>query len=443
MLPNVLQPNETDHVPVLAERGAAPARREPGRDGRRRHVRRGRPRRDPRGGARGNGKLIAVDRDPGARAYFERVAGDMRRPGALPAGRLLGRAASSSPTTGCEADAILLDLGVSSMQIDRPERGFSYAADAPLDMRMDPSADVTAAGIVNESAERELATDLPPLRRRALRAADRAARSCAGASEQPFERTRELVETIEARFPRPRASARGIPPSACSRRCGSRSTTSSARSRRALPSAIAMLRPGGRLAVISFHSLEDRIVKRFMRDRERGCTARPTSRSASAARARAALDLAKRDPADRRGDRPQPALRVGAASGGGQGLSMASLGRARTSRRDAGRRSHGRGRAPSTAPSAGMRAASSGSGWSPCCSPASSPTNVAVLRLNMQLDNLGQQRAELAGAERAALVEAVEPASRRPGSSRRRAKQLGLLPAAPDQTTYVDAPPRR
>src|SRR5438445_764612 len=57
-----------------------------------------------------------------------------------------------------EADAVLLDLGVSSMQIDRPERGFSYAVDAPLDMRMDPSADVTAAGIVNEAAERDLAT---------------------------------------------------------------------------------------------------------------------------------------------------------------------------------------------------------------------------------------------------------------------------------------------
>ena len=58
---------------------------------------------------------------------------------------------------GVRADAILLDLGVSSMQIDRPERGFSYAADAPLDMRMDPSADLTAADVVNETGERELA----------------------------------------------------------------------------------------------------------------------------------------------------------------------------------------------------------------------------------------------------------------------------------------------
>ena len=128
------------------------------------------------------------------------------------------------------ADAILLDLGVSSMQIDRPERGFSYAADAPLDMRMDPAADLTAADVVNETGEWELA-DI--FRRYGE---ERYARQIARAivrrrAKEPFERTGDLVETIKQAHARHRrASARGIRRSASSRRCGSRSTTSSARS---------------------------------------------------------------------------------------------------------------------------------------------------------------------------------------------------------------------
>jgi 16S rRNA (cytosine1402-N4)-methyltransferase len=153
---------------------------------------------------------------------------------------------------GVEADAILLDLGVSSMQIDRPERGFSYTADAPLDMRMDPSADVTAAGIVNEAAERDLATIFKRY------GEERYARQIAKAivrrrKEQPFERTGErVVQALRI---------------AVNDELGALEA--------ALPSAFSMLRPGGRLAVISFHSLEDRIVKRFMRDRERGCECPP------------------------------------------------------------------------------------------------------------------------------------------------------------------------
>src|SRR4029453_5969478 len=104
----------------------------------------------------GRGKLIAIDRDPGARTYFDSFA--KRTP--VQTRFLRGHFAvilEQLAQNGVEADAILLDLGVSSMQIDRPERGFSYIADAPLDMRMDPSADVTAAGIGNEAAERDLA----------------------------------------------------------------------------------------------------------------------------------------------------------------------------------------------------------------------------------------------------------------------------------------------
>ena len=130
-----------------------------------------------------------------------------------------------------QADAILLDLGVSSMQLDRPERGFSYAADAPLDMRMDTAAELSARELVNEADERELAL----IFRRY--GEERYARQIARAivrrrGEQPFERTTDLVETIKQAIPDAGALRRGPSrPSASSRRCGSRSTTSSARSK--------------------------------------------------------------------------------------------------------------------------------------------------------------------------------------------------------------------
>ena len=169
---------------------------------------------------------------------------------------------------------MLLDLGVSSMQIDRPERGFSYAVDAPLDMRMDPSADVSAAGIINEADERDLATIFR--RYGEERYAKQIARAIVRRrKDRPFERTGELVETIRAAIPAPARFGDGHPAKrvfqslriAVNDELGSLET--------ALPAAFSMLRPGGRLAAISFHSLEDRVVKRFMRDLERGCECPP------------------------------------------------------------------------------------------------------------------------------------------------------------------------
>ena len=172
------------------------------------------------------------------------------------------------------ADAILLDLGVSSMQIDRPERGFSYAADAPLDMRMDPSAELSARELVNESSERELEQIFrrygeERYAKQIVRAIGRRRR------EQPFERTLELVETIRAAIPAPARFGEGHPAKRVFQALRIAVNDELGALEQALPSATAMLRPGGRLAVISFHSLEDRIVKRFMRDRERGCTCPP------------------------------------------------------------------------------------------------------------------------------------------------------------------------
>jgi 16S rRNA (cytosine1402-N4)-methyltransferase len=273
MLPNALPPSATDHVPVLADqvRGSLA-------------VRPGEIVVDATFGAgghaallasdlRGTGKLIAIDRDPGAREYFQRFE---KRAG-VQARFLRGDYAvvlEQLAANGVEADAILLDLGVSSMQIDRPERGFSYACDAPLDMRMDTSADVTAAGIVNEADERDLAT----IFRRY--GEERYARQIARAivrrrKERPFERTGDLVDTIRAAIPAPARFGDGHPAKRVFQALRIAVNDELTSLETALPAAFDMLRPGGRLAVISFHSLEDRIVKRFMRDLERGCECPP------------------------------------------------------------------------------------------------------------------------------------------------------------------------
>ena len=202
MLPSVLQPNETDHVPVLAEEVRSSLSVDPGDT----VV-------DATFGAgghaailarelRGRGKLIAIDRDPTAKPYYERL----RRRAQVPMRFLrgdFGTVLRQLADNGLGADAILLDLGVSSMQIDRPERGFSYATDAPLDMRMDPSALYSARELVNEESEREL----EQIFRRY--GEERYARQITRAivrrrAKQPFERTGELVGDDQERHPRAR-----------------------------------------------------------------------------------------------------------------------------------------------------------------------------------------------------------------------------------------------
>ena len=175
---------------------------------------------------------------------------------------------------GVKADAILLDLGVSSMQLDRPERGFSYANDAPLDMRMDPSADTSARELVNEADEREL--------ERIFRryGEERYARPIARAivrrrRQQQFERTGDLVETIKAAIPAPARFGEGHPAKRVFQALRIAVNEELDALEEALPAATEMLRPGGRVAVISFHSLEDRIVKHSFREAARGCTCPP------------------------------------------------------------------------------------------------------------------------------------------------------------------------
>ena len=273
MLPNVLQPSTTDHVPVLAAEVRECLALRPGDT----VV-------DATFGAgghaallaadlQGNGKLIAIDRDPTARTYFERLEQRERVQARLLRGDF-GVVLPQLAANGVQADAILLDLGVSSMQLDRPERGFSYSVDAPLDMRMDTSQDLAARDVVNEWPERELVS----IFRRY--GEERYARQIARAivrrrKEQPFERTGELVDTIKCAIPTPARFGEGHPARRVFQALRIAVNDELASLEAALPAALEMLRPGGRLAVIAFHSLEDRIVKQFLREKERGCTCPP------------------------------------------------------------------------------------------------------------------------------------------------------------------------
>jgi 16S rRNA (cytosine1402-N4)-methyltransferase len=214
-----------------------------------------------------------VDRDPAARQYFERF----RRRSGVQARFLRGEFATvldQLATNDVRVDAILLDLGMSSMQLDRPERGFSYAVDAPLDMRMDPSADGAAADIVNDASERELQTIFR--RYGEERYATQIARAIVRTrAERSFTRTGELVDTIKLAIPTPARFGEGHPAKRVFQALRIAVNDELRQLEAALPAALEMLRPGGRLAVISFHSLEDRIVKRFVAAEAKGCTCPP------------------------------------------------------------------------------------------------------------------------------------------------------------------------
>src|ERR687893_1782796 len=221
------------------------------------------------------GTLVCVDRDPAAQERFEELAAEVAcqtrflRMDYAEALELLG-------AEGFAADLVYLDLGVSSMQVDARERGFSYSYDAPLDMRMDPGQELDARAIVNGYDERRLAQLFrsygeDPNARVIAREIVRRRRSA------PIATTGELVDVIEASLP-----------SAVRRRFGGGSPAKRVFQAvriavnaelesldRALPAAWSLLVPGGRLAAISFHSLEDRRIKRFLADRARGCICPP------------------------------------------------------------------------------------------------------------------------------------------------------------------------
>jgi 16S rRNA (cytosine1402-N4)-methyltransferase len=160
------------------------------------------------------------------------------------------------------------------MQIDRPERGFAYAVDAPLDMRMDPSEPRSARELVNEASERELADVFR--RYGEERFSRQIARAIVRRREQtPFERTSDLVEVVRGAIPAPRRFGDGHPAKRVFQALRIAVNDELGSLERALPEALEVLRPGGRIAVISFHSLEDRIVKRFFAAEAHGCICPP------------------------------------------------------------------------------------------------------------------------------------------------------------------------
>ena len=219
------------------------------------------------------GTLVAIDRDPLAEERFmelaEEVSCSMRfiRGGYAEA---LGMLAEE----GVRADAVYFDLGMSSMQIDTRERGFSYSYDAPLDMRMDPRQELTAREIVNTWDERRLAAILRELGEE--RHASQIARAIVRRRAQaPIETTLALVDVISSAIPTPARFASGHPAKRAFQALRIAVNDELGQLDGALPLAWGLLREGGVLAGISFQSLEDRRVKRFLAERARGCICPP------------------------------------------------------------------------------------------------------------------------------------------------------------------------
>ena len=217
------------------------------------------------------GRLIAIDRDETALAYArERLApwtehitfvhGNFRD---------LSDIFSSLELEG--ADGMLFDLGVSSPQLDRAERGFSYMADAPLDMRMDTSQALTAWDVVNRWPEAELKRILYTYGEE--RYAPRIAAAIVRRRERaPIERTGELSELIAGAMPAAALREKQHPAKRSFQAIRIAVNDELAAIDEMMDAAARLLRPGGRLAVISFHSLESRIVKQAIAARENGCT---------------------------------------------------------------------------------------------------------------------------------------------------------------------------
>src|SRR3989440_8241249 len=219
------------------------------------------------------GMLVCIDRDPAAEERFEAFAREVECETRFM--RMdYADALEQLHQEGVQADMAYLDLGVSSMQVDTWERGFSYSYDAPLDMRMDPGQELDARQVVNQWDERRLSQLFSAY------GEERYSRQIARAvarrrSKAPIETTHQLVETIKSALPAPARFAGGHPAKRVFQAIRIAVNDELESLDRALPPAWTLLRPGGRLAAISFHSLEDRRVKRFMAARARGCICPP------------------------------------------------------------------------------------------------------------------------------------------------------------------------
>jgi 16S rRNA (cytosine1402-N4)-methyltransferase len=211
-----------------------------------------------------DGRLLAMDRDPAAVA----AAGTWNDPRFVIAHAAFSRLQQVLAEHGIErVDGVLFDLGVSSPQLDEAERGFSFRFDAPLDMRMDTSRGMTAAEWLNEAKEEEIASVVRDYGEE--RFARQVARALVKARAlAPLRSTRQLAGVVAGAV---RTRERGQDPATRTFQAVRIFINRELEEiQAALPQAVDLLKPGGRLVVISFHSLEDRMVKRFMRDESQG-----------------------------------------------------------------------------------------------------------------------------------------------------------------------------
>lgn len=217
-----------------------------------------------------DGRLLGIDADPDALGRSHRRLHRFGHRVVLVQGNFDHLAAIAKRHGFVPADGILMDLGVSSDQLENAARGFSFAKEGPLDMRMDPSLPHTAADLVNTLAEDELARLIrtygeEPHARRIARAI---------VAARPIRTTTQLADLIAQVVPR-RRGQRLHPATRTFLALRIAVNDELGALERALPQALEILRPGGRLVVIAFHSLEDRIVKQFFQREARDCICPP------------------------------------------------------------------------------------------------------------------------------------------------------------------------
>jgi 16S rRNA (cytosine1402-N4)-methyltransferase len=216
-------------------------------------------------------RLLGIDRDPDAleasravlASHADRVT--LVRAGYAEIASVLERL-GSPPLRG-----VLFDLGVSSPQLDEAHRGFSFRNDGPLDMRMDPSTPITAHNVVNDYEVRDL--------ERVIRTygEERFARRVARAivEHRPIERTGELADVVKEAIPAATRRTGGHPARRTFQALRMEVNDELEQLRRSLPAAVDALEPGGRIVVLAYHSLEDRIVKKAFQERVGACTCPP------------------------------------------------------------------------------------------------------------------------------------------------------------------------
>ncbi len=220
------------------------------------------------------GRLIAIDRDAAALEAAPERLGALMDKVTLVHGNFTDLSRLLDEAGVDKADGMLFDLGVSSPQLDDETRGFSYLKDAPLDMRMDASAPLTAKNVVNTWSQEELKRILRDYGEERY-AAQIAAKIVRRREERPIETTLELAELIRSAMPAAALREKQHPAKRSFQAIRIAVNDELAAIPAMLDQAVERLSPGGRLAVISFHSLEDRPVKAAMQSWARGCTCPP------------------------------------------------------------------------------------------------------------------------------------------------------------------------